>query len=152
MGTFTYKTNVNVDTQKKEWFLVDAENQILGRLASRVAYLLRGKHKPNFTPHLNTGDHVIVINARKIRFTGKKLTEKVYVRYTGYPGGQRYTTPKTLLQKKPEYIVERAVKKMLPKTKLGESMYRNLHVFADAQHTHEAQQPKLIDLEKFLKK
>lgn len=152
METRSYRTNVNIDTEKKSWLLVDAENQTLGRLASKVAYLLRGKHKPDFTPHLNTGDNVIVINARKVRFTGKKLNEKIYVRHTGYPGGQRYATPSTLLQNKPEYIIERAVKKMLPQTKLGKSIFRNLHVFADAQHTHDAQQPKAVDLKNVLEK
>lgn len=152
MDTRSYTTNVNIDTENKSWLLVDAENETLGRLASKLAYLLRGKHKPTFTPHLNTGDNVIVINARKVRFTGNKLNEKQYVRHTGYPGGQRYATPRTLLQNKPEYIIERAVKKMLPQTKLGEAMFKNLHVFADAQHEHEAQQPKAIDLKKFLEK
>ncbi|MBI3501604.1 MAG: 50S ribosomal protein L13 [Bacteroidetes bacterium] len=152
METRSYRTNVNIDTEKKSWLLIDAENQTLGRLASKVAYLLRGKHKSDFTPHLNTGDNVIVINARKVRFTGKKFTDKVYVRHTGYPGGQRYATPRTLLQDKPEYVIERAVKKMLPQTKLGEDIFRNLHVFADAQHTHDAQQPKVIDLKKLLEK
>jgi large subunit ribosomal protein L13 len=150
--TRSYRTNVNIDTEKKGWLLIDAENQTLGRLASKVAYLLRGKHKPDFTPHLNTGDNVIVINARKVRFTGKKFTDKVYVRHTGYPGGQRYATPRTLLQDKPEYMVERAVKKMLPQTKLGEHIFKNLHVFADATHTHDAQQPKTIDLKNVLEK
>lgn len=152
MKICSYKTNVTVDTKKKSWLLVDAENQILGRLASKVAYLLRGKHKPNFTPHLNMGDNVIVINARKVRFSGKKISEKVYVRYTGYPGGQRYTTLRTLLQNKPEFVVEHAVKKMLPQTKLGRHLFKNLHVFADSNHTHDAQQPQLVDMKKLLKK
>ena len=152
METRSYRTNVNINTENKSWLLIDAENETLGRLASKVAYLLRGKHKPSFTPHLNTGDNVIVINARKIRLTGNKIKEKVYVRHTGYPGGQRYATPTTLLQSKPEYIIERAVKKMLPQTKLGENLFKNLHVFADAQHEHEAQQPKAIDLKTVLEK
>ena len=152
VDTRSYKTNVNIATDKKSWLLIDAENQVLGRLASKVAYLLRGKHKPTYTPHLDTGDNVIVINARKVRFTGKKLSEKVYVRHTGYPGGQRYASPKELLQSKPEYIIERAVKKMLPSTRLGEAIYRNLHVFADANHMHEAQQPQTVDLKGVLEK
>ena len=152
MDTRSYKTNVNIDTEKKGWLLVDAENETLGRLASKIAYLLRGKHKPTFTPHLNTGDNVVVINASKVRFTGNKLTEKTYVRHTGYPGGQRYATPRTLLQNKPEYIIERAVKKMLPQTKLGEAMFKNLHVFSAGTHTHDAQQPKAVDLKKLLEK
>jgi large subunit ribosomal protein L13 len=152
MDTRSYTTNVNIDITKKSWLLVDAENQTLGRLASKIAYLLRGKHKVDFTPHLNTGDNVVVINAAKVRFTGKKVTEKIYTRHTGYPGGQRYETPRTLLQRKPEYIVERAVKKMLPQTKLGEAMFKNLHVFAGTSHTHEAQQPKAVDIKKLLEK
>lgn len=152
MEPHSYKTNVAVDTKKKSWLLVDAENQTLGRLASKVAYLLRGKHKPSFTPHLNTGDHVIVINARKIRLSGKKMSEKVYVHYTGYPGGQRYTSLRTQLQNKPEFVVERAVKKMLPQTKLGKHLFKNLHVFADDKHTHDAQQPQLVNLNELLEK
>ncbi len=152
METRSYRTDVNIDTEKKSWLLIDAENATLGRLASKVAYLLRGKHKPTFTPHLNTGDNVIVINAEKIRFTGNKLNEKVYVRHTGYPGGQRYATPKTLLASKPEYIIERAVKKMLPQTKLGEAIFKNLHVIAGSKHAHDAQQPKAVDLKTVLEK
>ncbi|HEY4799398.1 MAG TPA: 50S ribosomal protein L13 [Bacteroidia bacterium] len=152
METRSYKTNVNIKVDKKDWLLVDAENETLGRLASKVAYLLRGKHKPTYTPHLDTGDNVVVINASKIRFTGKKLTDKVYVRHTGYPGGQRYATPRELLQSKPEFIIERAVRKMLPDTKLGKAISKNLHVFADAKHDHEAQQPKAIDIKKVISK
>ena len=152
METRSYTTKVSFKNDNKSWLIIDAENETLGRLASKIAYLLRGKHKPTFTPHLNTGDNVIVINANKIRLTGNKMKEKVYVRHTGYPGGQRYATPTTLLKSKPEYIIERAVKKMLPQTKLGESIFGNLHVFADAQHGHEAQQPKAIDLKTVLEK
>ncbi len=152
MDTRSYTTKVSFENDNKSWLIIDAENEILGRLASKVAYLLRGKHKPSFTPHLDMGDNVIVINARKVRLTGKKLTDKVYVRHTGYPGGQRYGTPKELLQTKPEFIIERAVKKMLPQTRLGMQIIRNLHVFADAQHEHEAQQPKTVDLKKLLEK
>src|SRR3972149_7828096 len=131
MDTRSYKTKVSFAKDEKSWLLVDAENEILGRIASKVAYLLRGKHKPSFTPHLDMGDNVIVINAQKVRFTGKKLTDKQYVRHTGYPGGQRYGTPKEMLQRKPEFGVERAVKKMLPAPRLGEAIFKNLHVFAD---------------------
>lgn len=146
MNTRSYTTKMNFATTNKVWLLVDAENETLGRLASKVAYLLRGKHKPTFTPHLDMGDHVIVLNARKVRFTGKKLTDKIYVRYTGYPGGQRYGTPKEMLQRKPEFVVERAVKKMLPQTRLGEAIFKNLHVYAGGKHEHEAQQPRTINL------
>jgi large subunit ribosomal protein L13 len=146
MDTRSYKTKMHFSTANKEWLLVDAKNETLGRLASKVAYLLRGKHKPSFTPHLDMGDHVIVVNAEKVRLTGKKLTDKIYVRYTGYPGGQRYSTPKEMLQRKPEFVIERAVKKMLPKTRLGEAIFKNLHVYASDKHEHEAQQPKKINL------
>ena len=152
MDTRSYKTNVNIKSDTKSWLIVDAENEIVGRLASKVAYLLRGKHKPSYTPHLDTGDNVIVINAGKVRFTGNKNTDKEYVHHTGYPGGQRYATPKELLQRKPEFIVERAVKKMLPATRLGAAIFKNLHVFADNNHGHEAQQPKAVNLRTFLEK
>ncbi|HET7819407.1 MAG TPA: 50S ribosomal protein L13 [Bacteroidia bacterium] len=152
MDTRSYTTKVSFEKDNKSWLIVDAENQTLGRLASKLAYLLRGKHKPSFTPHLDMGDNVIVINASKVRFTGNKLTDKVYVRHTGYPGGQRYSTPKTLLASKPEFIIERAVKKMLPQTRLGGQIIRNLHVYANDKHTHEAQQPKAVDLKSLLEK
>ena len=152
MDTRSYTTKVSFEKDNKSWLIVDAENQTLGRLASKLAYLLRGKHKPSFTPHLDMGDNVIVINASKVRFTGNKLTDKVYVRHTGYPGGQRYSTPKTLLASKPEFIIERAVKKMLPQTRLGGQIIRNLYVYANDKHTHEAQQPKAVDLKSLLEK
>jgi len=152
VDTRSYTTKVSFAKEDKSWLLIDAENQTLGRLASKVAYLLRGKHKTSFTPHLDMGDNVIVINAKKVRFTGKKLTDKVYVRHTGYPGGQRFGTPKEFLEKKPEFIIERAVKKMLPATRLGAAIIKNLHVFAGDKHEHEAQQPKAVDLKKVLEK
>src|ERR1035437_4835681 len=129
MDKRSYTTKVSFANDTKSWLLVDAENEILGRLASKVAYLLRGKHKPTFTPHLDMGDNVIVINAQKIRLTGKKLTDKQYVRHTGYPGGQRYGTPKGLLQTKPDLLLKRQKKKMLPATRLGAAIFKNLHVF-----------------------
>jgi large subunit ribosomal protein L13 len=138
---YANKSNVN-----KEWLLVDAEGETLGRLASRVAYLLRGKNKVNFTPNVDCGDNVIIINAEKVKITGKKLDEKVYVRYTGYPGGQRFATPKELLQKNPTAIIERAVRKMLPRNRLGRAIYGNLYVYEGASHPHEAQKPKKIDI------
>ena len=147
MNTLSYKTvSANKATVQKEWFVVDAKDEILGRLASKVAMVLRGKHKPSFTPHVDCGDIVIVINAEKIKLTGNKLTDKQYVRHTGYPGGQRKETPEALLARKPEAVVEKAIKGMLPKSRLGSEMFRNLHVFAGENHPHDAQQPKKLDL------
>ena len=147
MNTLSYKTvSANKDSVQKEWFVVDAKDEILGRLASKVAFILRGKHKPSFTPHVDCGDNVIVINAEKIKMTGKKMTEKLYIRHSGYPGGQRTQTPEDLLSKKPEAVVERAIKGMLPKSRLGSAIYRNLFVFAGENHPHDAQQPKKLDL------
>ncbi len=147
MDTLSYKTlSATPSNIQKNWVLVDAEDQVLGRLASKVANLLRGKYKTNFSPHMDCGDYVIVINAEKIRLTGKKLTDKVYVRYTGYPGGQRFATPRELLQKHPERVIEKAVKGMLPGNKLGNALYRNLKVYAGSEHPHQAQQPQLINL------
>lgn len=147
MNTLSYKTvSANRATANKEWVLVDAEGMVLGRLASEVAKLLRGKHKPEFTPHVDCGDYVIIINAEKVKLTGKKLTDKVYVRYTGYQGGLRKQTPEDILEKYPERLVEKAVRGMLPKNKLGRQMFRNLHVVVGPEHKHEAQKPKVIDL------
>ena len=147
MNTLSYKTiSANKETANNEWVLVDAEGQILGRLASKVAKLLRGKLKPNFTPHADCGDNVIVINAEKIKLTGKKLTDKVYLRHTGYPGGQRQRNPEYLLAKKPTAIVEMAIKGMLPKNRLGAELFRNLYVYVGQDHPHQAQQPKEIKL------
>ncbi len=147
MDTQSYKTvSANAATANKQWVVIDATDLVLGRLASRVAYMLRGKHKTNFTPHVDCGDNVIVINAEKIRLTGKKLTDKVYVRHTGYPGGQRFATPHELLNRKPFAVVEEAVRGMLPKNRLGAQLFRNLHVYVGAEHPHEAQQPKQIKL------
>lgn len=143
----SYKTvSANAQTVNKEWLIIDATDLVLGRLASRIAMILRGKNKVNFTPHVDCGDNVIIINADKIRLTGKKLTDKVYVRHTGYPGGQRFATPKDLLARKPIAVVEEAVRGMLPKNKLGAELFRNLHVYAGAEHPHQAQQPKQINL------
>lgn len=143
MDTLSYKTvSANKETANKEWLVIDAEGKPLGRLASTVASLLRGKHKTNFTPHVDCGDHVIVINAEKVSLSGNKWEDKVYVRHTGYPGGQRFTTAEELLSKKPHAVVEKAVKGMLPKNKLGAQMFRNLHVIVGAEHKHEAQKPK----------
>jgi len=147
VNTLSYRTvSANRDTVQKEWFIVDASDEVLGRLASRVAYVLRGKHKTDFTPHVDCGDHVIVINADKVKLTGDKMNQKTYVRHTGYPSGQRIETIEHLKKKKPEAVVEKAVKGMLPKNRLGSEMFRNLHVFAGEAHPHEAQQPKKLDL------
>ena len=147
VDTLSYKTvSLNKATVDKQWVVIDATNLALGRLASRVALVLRGKNKPGFTPHVDCGDNVIVINAEKVALSGKKMTDRVYTRYTGYPGGQRFTTPKEILAKQPERLVERAVKGMLPKTRLGEQIFHNLHVYAGPEHPHQAQNPKTIKL------
>lgn len=147
VDTLSYKTvSATPASIQKEWVVVDATDEILGRLASKVANLIRGKYKVNFTPNLDCGDNVIVVNCEKVRLTGKKLTDKVYVRHTGYPGGQRFATPKELLARKPEAVVEEAVKGMLPKTRLGSKLYSNLYVYAGAEHPHQAQNPKSINL------
>ena len=147
MNTLSYKTvSANKSTVQKEWYIVDAKGEVLGRLASVVAMVLRGKHKPSFTPHVDCGDNVIIINAEQIKLTGNKMTEKQYVRHSGYPGGQRMQTPEDLLSKKPTAVVEKAVRGMLPKSRLGSELFRNLHVFAGEKHPHEAQQPKTLDL------
>ena len=149
VNTLSYKTvSANKETVVKEWYVVDAKDVVLGRLASVVALVLRGKHKPSFTPHVDCGDNVIVINADKVKLTGNKMTDKQYVRHSGYPGGQRFQNPEDLLSKKPEAVVEKAVKGMLPKSRLGSEMFRNLFVYAADNHPHEAQQPKELDLNK----
>jgi len=147
VDTLSYKTvSANKATVNKEWVLVDAENMVLGRLASEVAKILRGKHKPEFTPHVDCGDYVIVINAEKVQLTGKKMTDRVHFRHSGYPGGQRTQTPKQMMDKYPERLVEKAVKGMLPKNKLGRQLFRNLHVVVGAEHKYEAQKPKVVEL------
>ena len=149
MDALSYKTKfANKATAEKEWLLVDAENEVVGRLASKVAILLRGKHKPSYTPHADAGSNVIIINADKIRFTGKKLTDKEYVRYTGYPGGQRFASPKQLLETKPTEILSHAIHGMLPKGRLGRVLNTNVRIYAGTEHGHEAQQPKKVDLSK----
>ncbi|HIS34143.1 MAG TPA: 50S ribosomal protein L13 [Candidatus Avirikenella pullistercoris] len=147
MDSLSYKTiSENASTVKKEWILIDANNAVLGRLASHVAKILRGKHKPGFTPHVDCGDNVIIINAEKVKLTGKKLTNKVYVRHTGYPGGQRFATPAEYMERKPEFIIQKAVKGMLPKNSLGASILKNLKVYAGPEHPHAAQTPREIKL------
>ena len=150
MDTLSYKTiSAKATTVDKQWLLVNAEGETLGRLASKVAKLLRGKHKPNFTPHVDCGDNVVIINAEKIVLKGKKATDKVYVRHTGYPGGQRTTTSQALFQQQPERIIESAVKGMLPKNRLGAELFRNLRVYVGDQHQQEAQKPVEINLNEF---
>ncbi|MDR2890585.1 MAG: 50S ribosomal protein L13 [Alistipes sp.] len=147
MDSLSYKTiSVNAANADKQWYVIDANGEVLGRLASQIAKILRGKNKPNFTPNADSGDNVIVINADKIRLTGKKMTDKVYVRHTGYPGGQRFETPAGYLSRRPTVPVEKAVKGMLPRTTLGAAQLRNLHVYAGANHPHEAQTPKVLKL------
>ena len=136
----------NKATVQKEWLLVDAENEVLGRVASKIAMLVRGKHKTTFTPHADTGDHVIVINAEKVRLTGAKMDDKIYQRYSLYPGGQRIETAKQLKARKPHALLEEAVRGMLPKSRLGEAQFNNLHVVVGTEHKHEAQKPRKIDL------
>jgi large subunit ribosomal protein L13 len=147
MDTLSYKTvSANKETVTKEWVLVDAENEVLGRLASKVAMLLRGKLKPNFTPHVDCGDNVVIINAAKVRLTGNKMAQKEYIRHTGYPGGQRTITAEQLMKKNPIAVVEKAVKGMLPKNRLGSKLFRNMFVYEGAEHKHEAQKPRKINL------
>ena len=143
MDTLSYKTvSANKATVNKEWIVVDATNETLGRFSSRVAQILRGKHRPSFTSHVDCGDNVIVINAEKIKLTGKKWDDKQYIRYTGYPGGQRIETAKELMAKHPIALVEKAVRGMLPKNRLGDAVYGNLHVYVGSEHPHIGQQPK----------
>ncbi len=143
MDTLSYKTKTaNKASVQKEWFVVDATDQVLGRLSSQVAKVIRGKHKPSFTPHVDCGDKVIIINAEKIKLTGKKMSDKVYTRHTGYPGGQRFESPESLMEKDPARIIEHAVKGMLPKNSLGRQCMKNLFVYAGPTHNQDAQQPK----------
>lgn len=147
MDTLSFKTvSVNKESATKSWVLVDAEGQTLGRFASKVAKIIRGKNKPSFTPNSDCGDNVVVINAEKISLTGLKFESKDYIRHTGHPGGQRVLTAKELLRKHPTALVEKAVKGMLPKNKLGSALFNNLYVYKGAQHNQEAQQPKLINI------
>lgn len=146
MDHLSYKTK----SERKEdvvhdWYVVDAEGETVGRLATKIATVLRGKHKPSYTPHVDTGDNVIVLNAGKIRFTGNKMKAKEYVSYSLYPGGQKRINPESLLKKKPEAVIEKAVKGMLPKTKLGRAMFKKLFVYTGAEHPHAAQKPKQFE-------
>ena len=145
MNTLSYKTvSANKKTVNKQWVVVDAQGEILGRLSTKIAMIIRGKTKPDFTPNVDCGDNVIVINADKVKLTGNKFSEKQYVSYTGYPGGQRFISPKELMAKHPTRVIEKAVRGMLPKNRLGRALFGNLHVYAGAEHPHEAQTPKAI--------
>ena len=147
MNTLSYKTvSANKATVNKEWVLVDADGQTLGRLASKVAMLIRGKYKPSYTPHVDCGDNVIVINAEKINLTGNKWNDKTYIRHTGYPGGQRSLTATEMFKKDATILVEKAVKGMLPKNRLGNALFKNLYVYAGSEHNQDAQKPKAINL------
>ncbi|MFI3264490.1 MAG: 50S ribosomal protein L13 [Rikenellaceae bacterium] len=147
MDSLSYKTiSANEATVTKEWVIIDATDEVLGRLSSQVAKILRGKNKPSYTPHVDCGDYVVIINAEKVKLTGKKMTDKVYVRHTGYPGGQRFATPADFLARKPTFVIEKAIKGMLPKTRLGSAMMRNLRVYAGSEHPHAGQNPKVIKL------
>ena len=147
MDTLSYKTtSANKETAQKEWVVVDASGHNLGRLSSGIAKLLRGKHKTNFTPHADCGDYVIVLNADKVELSGNKWEDKLYIRHTGYPGGQRTLTAKVLQSKNPALLVEKAVKGMLPKNKLGAELFRNLNVVVGAEHKQGAQKPRTVNL------
>jgi len=147
LNTLSYKTvSAKKENTKKSWYVVDAETKTLGRIASEVARIIRGKHKPSFTPNIDCGDHVVVVNASKIRLTGDKWNSKVYISHSGYPGGQKALSPKQMMQKDPTRMFEKAVKGMLPKNRLGREIFKNLHVYADADHGHEAQNPKELKI------
>ncbi len=147
MDTNSFKTvSLNNATVEKNWVIVDADSQVLGRMASEVAKMIRGKHKPSYTPHVDCGDNVIVINADKIRLTGNKWTDKQYVRHTGYPGGQRFETPNSIKAKSSTILIEKAVKGMLPINRLGRQLFKNLYVYEGAEHPHAAQKPKEVKL------
>ncbi|PSR00903.1 MAG: 50S ribosomal protein L13 [Bacteroidetes bacterium SW_11_45_7] len=147
MSALSFKTeSANQNTVTHNWYVVDAEGRKLGRLISNIAHILRGKHKPNYTPHVDCGDYVIVINADKVRLTGHKETDKQYVSWSGYQSGKKITTPFTLRQRKPEKIIEKAVHGMLPKNRLGRQMFKKLLVYAGPEHKHQAQQPQELKL------
>ncbi len=147
MDTLSYKTiSANKETAKKEWVVVDATDQVLGRLCAKVAKILRGKYKPCFTPHVDCGDNVIIINADKVQLTGKKWTDRVYLNFTGYPGGQRELSPADLMKKGESRLFKRVLKGMLPKNKLGAQLLRNVYIYAGSEHPHAAQTPKTIDI------
>jgi large subunit ribosomal protein L13 len=136
----------NAQNVERKWYLVDATNMVLGRLSTEVAAILRGKHKPTFTPHVDCGDYVIIVNAEKIALTGNKLQDKIYYRHSNYPGGLKQRNAKTLLETQPEKVLEKAIRGMLPKNKLGAAMYRKLYVYAGPEHPHQAQKPEVLNI------
>jgi large subunit ribosomal protein L13 len=147
VDTLSYKTiSVNKETAQKEWVEIDATGQPLGRLCSKVAKLLRGKYKASFTPHVDCGDNVIILNADKVALSGNKWTDRIYLRYSGYPGGQREFTPADLMAKGPDRLFRKVVKGMLPKNKLGDAIIKNMYVYAGTEHPHQAQKPKKLDI------
>jgi len=142
LDAISYKTvSANAKTADKKWVIVDATDMVVGRFSSEVAKIIRGKHKPSYTPHVDCGDNVIVINAEKVRFTGKKLHDKEYVRHTGHPGGQRFASPAEWMKKNPALILENSIRGMLPKNSLGRHLFTNLHIYVGSEHPHEAQKP-----------
>jgi len=147
VDTLSYKTqSAKKEEVEHKWYVIDADGEVVGRLCTKVASMLRGKHKPSYTPHVDTGDHIIILNAEKVRFTGSKLDQKVYQSYSGYPGGQKERTAREMMQKKPIAIIENAVRGMLPKNRLGRQMFKKLFVYEGAEHPHEAQQPEKLEL------
>ena len=145
MNTLSYKTvSANRKTVDKQWIVVDAQNEILGRLSSNIAKVIRGKNKPSFTPNVDCGDNVIVINADKVKLTGNKMSDKTYISYTGYPGGQRFISPKELMAIHPTRVIEKAVRGMLPRNRLGRAIFKNLYIYAGSEHPHVAQNPKEV--------
>ncbi len=149
MSRYSYRTkSANEQTVERAWYIIDATDQTVGRLASQVAHILRGKNKAYYTPHIDCGDHVIIINSAQVKFTGNKMKDKEYLSYTGYPGGQRSITPEKVMLKNPNMILEKAIKGMLPKNKLGSAMYKKLFVYQDEKHPHAAQKPTQLELKK----
>ena len=147
MDTLSYKTqSAKKEEVEHKWYVVDAENQVVGRLCTQIAHILRGKHKPSYTPHVDCGDYVIVINADKVRFTGNKMDQKEYITFSGYPGGQKRRTAKEQMEKKPFAIVESAVRGMLPKNRLGKAMFKKLFVYTGTEHPHAAQKPEVLEV------
>jgi len=148
VNTLSYKSKMlNSETRDKKWYVVDAEGQVLGRLSSRIALIIRGKHKPGYTPHTDCGDNVIVLNAEKVVMTANKLSNRNFLRHTGFPGGQRSRTAQEILNRNPQRLIEHAVKGMLPKNRLGRRLFTNLYVYAGTEHPHAAQQPKELKID-----
>lgn len=147
MKSLNYKTkSANRDTVNKKWYVVDAKDQVLGRLSSKIAFVLKGKHKPDYTPHVDCGDNVIVLNADKFILTGNKAEDKEYVKHSGYPGGQKFVSLQATLKRFPDRPIEKAIKGMLPKNKLGRKIFNNLYVYTGTEHPHKAQNPEVLDL------